>query len=494
MLRDLATTHAKVKLSLIRSFSACLLLCGVVITGQLRGQQTVDGPISVSVGSASEKCNIKVDSIDLTKLPALPRGYSALPSMAYRITSKASAVGPYAVTFGVPSINDEAAFNKLRVFHAEPDEFDPDSSAWVDRTGAEADASAPNFADRTIKAYSDRLESGIYVIAKVTEKFSQTTAMANLEVVASPPPRVVQMPAYITTSVIVKNNGPAPATDVGLKQQVARGRVVSMKSSQGTCKWKQVPGWVYCKLGPLAAGSFATIAVEIDPSPEFAGQYRSFVEVAAKEIDRNTDDNWAVATADTLADANSPPEVTLESPETEQLFEQGATVIFNATATDSDGSITKVEFFDFGKSLGIASSTDANHFSLSSNQLENGRHILSAIATDNGGRQKESNARHIFVNGPIKVRIVKQKTDSQLAAGSEVTLTAIATNPVGSIRKVEFFYNGGFLLGEATAKGDNQYSIVLRGLAKTNYAIEAIATDGTGLVSKSATLRFKVMK
>lgn len=258
---------------------------------------------------------------------------------------------------------------------------------------------------------------------------------------------MVQVPAHITTSVIVKNNGPATATDVGFKQQITTGLVVSMKPSQGACKWKLNPGWVYCKLGQLPAGGTATIVVVIDPSADFAGQYRSYVEVARKETDTDAENNWAVTIADTLGDPNLPPEVTLESPETEQLFEQGATVIFKATATDPDGSVTKVEIFDYGKSLGIATTTDANHFSLSSNQLPNGRHILSAIATDNGGRQKESNARHIFINGPIKVRILKQKTDSELAAGSDLTLTAIATNPVGSIKKVEIFLQRRILSG-----------------------------------------------
>jgi len=467
-------------------------LCAAVITGQQRDQKT-DGPISVNLGDVLEKGKIKIDAADLTTLPALPRGYSVMPNMAYRITTEATAVGPFTVVFGVPSVADEKTFNKLRVFHAEPDEFDPDSAVWVDRTGTEADASAPDFTRRTITAYSDQLESGIYVVATLTEKISPSTATADVEVVAGPAPKVVQMPAHITMSVIVKNNGPATATNVGFKQQIPRGAVISMKPSQGTCKWKQNPGWVYCKLGQLSAGVSATIAVEIDPWDDFAGQYLSYVEVAAKEIDGNPENNRSGATADTLADPNLPPEVTLESPETDQLFEPGATVVFKATAADSDGSITKVEFQDNGRTIGMATTPDAKHFSLSSNQLANGRHVLNAVATDNGGRQKSSNSQHIFVNGPIKITILKPKTNSELTAGSDLTLTAIATNPAGTIKKVEFFYNGG-LLGEAAASGDNRYTIELRGLEKTNYSIEAVATDDAGLISKSAMLRFNVMK
>ena len=472
----------------------CLLLFGAVITGQQHQKKASDGPISVKLGEVNETDKIKIDGVDLTTLPPLPRGYSAMPNMAYRIKTEATAVGPLTVVFGVPSITDEETFNSLRVFHAEPDEFDPDSPVWIDRTASAADASAPSFADRTITAYSDQLDGGIYVMAKLTEKVSPRTATADLEVVAPPAPNVVQMPAHITTSVTVKNFGPETATGVGLKQQITKGLVVSMKPSQGACKWKVNPGWVYCKLEQLPAGGSATVAVVIDPSSDFAGQYRSFVEVAAKEIDTNPENNWVVATASAVGDPNRPPEVKLESPETEQLFEQGTAIIFKATAADSDGSITKVEFFDYGKSLGIATTTDANLFSLSSNQLANGLHILSAVATDNGGRRQESNAKHIFVNGPIKIRILNQKTGSQLPSGSDLTLTAIATNPVGSIKKVEFFYNGGVSIGQAIGVGDNRYTIELRGLAKTDYSIYAMATDDAGLISKSATLRFNVKK
>ena len=52
---------------------------------------------------------------------------------------------------------------------------------------------------------------------------------------------------------------------------------------------------VYCKLGQLQAGDSATVAVVIDPSGDFAGQYRSSVEVAGKEIDRNPENNRGVA-------------------------------------------------------------------------------------------------------------------------------------------------------------------------------------------------------
>ena len=499
MSRYLGVAHHKARIIFFGSSSAivCLLslffcyeaVCGVMIAPQNRDKQSPDGPISVKLGDVYQKGDIKIEDADLSKLPSLPRGYSAMPKMAFRITTDAVAVGPYTVVFGVPSITDEAAFKSLRVFHAEPDEYDPDSFVWVDRTASSLDAPAPDFSHKTITAYSDELATGVYIIARLTEKIPSSTAVADLEVVADRAPEVVQMPANIILSVIVKNNGPQAATNVGLKQQIPRGPVVSMKASQGTCKWK--PGWVYCKLGQLATGASATLAVEFDPSPDFQGLYSSSIEVGANEIESNPDNNLGVASSNTRGDPNLPPEVTLEGPAMEELFEPGATVVFKATAKDPDGSITKVEFLDNDQSVGIGATTDAKNFSFSSNRLSNGRHVLNAIATDNGGRKTRSNAKHIFVNGPIKVRILEPKAESVITPGADLTLTAEAIHPSGSIKDVEFF-RFGMSLGQVTQLEDNRFTLTLRNIKSSKYYIEAIATDEAGSVSKSPLLELKV--
>ena len=177
----------------------------------------------------------------------------------------------------------------------------------------------------------------------------------------------------------------------------------------------------------------------------------------------------------------------------DQLFEPGATVVFEATATDPDGSITKVEFLDNDESLGIGATKDAKHFSFRSNQLRNGRHVLNAIATDNGGRKTRSNARHIFVNGPIKVRILEPKAEPLIEPGTDLTITAEAIHPSGSIKSVEFFTTG-ISLGKANSGQDNRFTVVIPKAHRARYSIEAVATDDAGSVSKSALLELKVSK
>src|ERR1044071_1344543 len=133
---------------ILNTILVCLLLSCVTTVAQNRDEKSSDGPIKVHLGDVYKKGNIKIEDVDVSSLPPLPRGYSAMPRMAYRITTDAEAVGPYTVVFGVNSISDEQIFNSLRIFHAEPDAFDPDSPVWVDRTGSGKDTPASDYSHK----------------------------------------------------------------------------------------------------------------------------------------------------------------------------------------------------------------------------------------------------------------------------------------------------------------------------------------------------------
>lgn len=470
---------------------AFIVLCGATFVWQSAAQEPPDGPVSVHLGDVFEKGNTRIEDADLKSLPALPQGYVALNNKAYRITTTAVAVGPYTVRFRAKSVTDEDTFKNLRILHVEPERYDPDSGVWVDRTASLPNAPAPDFAQKTINAYSDELESGYYVIARLIGKPAATDAATDLQVTAKGTPESVQMPAKITMLVTVKNNGPQVANDVGTLQNLNSGMVVSIKPSQGSCKHKQFR--LYCKLGQLAVGSSATIEVVVDPSGDFAGHYTSVIEVGGRSADTNGDNNQVVAEVLAHADPNAPPEVTLDTSVGEQPVEQGASVVLNATATDPNGSVTKVEFWDFDKNLGIGSTTDGKHFSFTLDSLSNGRHILFAVATDNAGRQAGSHTKHIFVNGPVKVRILEPKAETLVTPGSDLILTAEAIHPDGSIKSLEFFQVG-ISLGHATRTEGNRFTLKVPDIKRAKYHIEAVATDESGAVSKSPVLQLNISK
>jgi uncharacterized repeat protein (TIGR03803 family) len=78
---------------------------------------------------------------------------------------------------------------------------------------------------------------------------------------------------------------------------------------------------------------------------------------------------------------NAAPTVAIINPQNGKSFIAPATITIQATASDSDGSVTNVQFFDANTSLGNVSSSP---FNLTVN-LGVGQHRLIAVATDNRG-------------------------------------------------------------------------------------------------------------
>jgi hypothetical protein len=79
---------------------------------------------------------------------------------------------------------------------------------------------------------------------------------------------------------------------------------------------------------------------------------------------------------------NALPVVNITAPANGAVFTAPATVAINATATDGDGSITKVEFFNGSNKLGEDSTSP---YSFTWNNVTAGSYNLTAVATDNNG-------------------------------------------------------------------------------------------------------------
>ena len=90
----------------------------------------------------------------------------------------------------------------------------------------------------------------------------------------------------------------------------------------------------------------------------------------------------------TVLGANVPPTVALTSPADGASFPRDTAITLQATAIDSDGSVTQVQFFDGTDSLGVVT---ASPYTLSVSLLP-GSHSLTAAATDNQGAVSTSAA------------------------------------------------------------------------------------------------------
>lgn len=93
--------------------------------------------------------------------------------------------------------------------------------------------------------------------------------------------------------------------------------------------------------------------------------------------------------------SNQPPSVSLTSPANGASFSAGSTITVSANASDPDGSVSKVEFFRGGTSLGIDTSAP---YSVSWTNAAAGTHTFKAVATDNNNAVTSSATVSVTVN------------------------------------------------------------------------------------------------
>ena len=159
---------------------------------------------------------------------------------------------------------------------------------------------------------------------------------------------------------------------------------------------------------------------------------------------------------------------------------------------DSDGSVSLVEFYSGTTRLGSKSSAP---YSFTWNNVASGTYSLTVIATDNLSAKTTSSPVSIsVVNGtptvnqrPI-VKILNPSKGIKFEKLSTITIDAIASDPDGSVTKVEF-YNGPVRLVELTSA---PYSYTWKDVAAGNYSITAIATDNLNDTTISSQVKFAV--
>jgi len=200
---------------------------------------------------------------------------------------------------------------------------------------------------------------------------------------------------------------------------------------------------------------------------------------------------WAIATTAsynttsiTLSGtvANTAPTVTLATPTVSGTAP--ATVSLSATASDSDGTISKVEFLN-GSTV-IATIT-TSPYTYSWTNVAAGTYTITARATDNANATATSTAATATVTTSGSSNVLPTVTLATPTvsgtAPATVTLSATATDSDGTITKVEFL-NGSTVIGTDTS---SPYTYSWTNVAAGTYTITARATDNLNGVTTSST-------
>ncbi len=184
--------------------------------------------------------------------------------------------------------------------------------------------------------------------------------------------------------------------------------------------------------------------------------------------------------------ANSDPFVGLTSSASQILTTGSATL--TASAFDSDGTITKVEFYKNGALVATDTTTPYNYVFSSATP---GPFVMTARAYDDAGASAVSNGVSILVNsaGNGAPTVTMVGSPNSVAVGSPVALTATANDADGTISKIQF-YNGSTLLGEVSGAGSIQnvpgkYNFLFTPSAPGIYLLNAIAFDNLNLATTS---------
>jgi RHS repeat-associated protein len=221
-------------------------------------------------------------------------------------------------------------------------------------------------------------------------------------------------------------------------------------------------------------------------NPSFATlDLGSHTAVASYNGDFLNDSSTSPTVGYTIIATNSPPSVTFTSPADSATFIGPTNLLLAASASDVDGTIVKVEFFN-GQTLLAMVTQPPYQYNWAG--VTAGTYQLTAKATDNLGAVATSAAVNVTVAANQAPTVSMTATATDTIAPATVALAGSAADVDGSIAKVEFF-NGQTLLATVT-QAPYQYNWA--GVTAGTYQLTAKATDNLGVVATSVAVNVTV--
>jgi len=178
---------------------------------------------------------------------------------------------------------------------------------------------------------------------------------------------------------------------------------------------------------------------------------------------------------------SDPPVVSVTSPGNNATYTLPASIVINASASASSGTITKVAFYNGTTLLSIATKSPYSY--TWSKTSGTGSFALSAVATQTNGLTGSSSKVSITVSPHVAptVSLTSPANNSSYWLSANVPLTASAGATNAKISKVAF-YNGIKLLATITK---SPYSYTMSKVTAGTYKLTAVVTDSTGATATS---------
>ena len=148
-----------------------------------------------------------------------------------------------------------------------------------------------------------------------------------------------------------------------------------------------------------------------------------------------------VSASDPSGTPNQPPDVSITSPANNASYTAPASMTINASASDSDGTVSRVDFYAGGTLLGSDASSP---YSFNWTAVAAGSYSLTAVAVDNGGASTRSGAVNVTVSGtvstpttvvfnpsPDHATLVSSYLVALYRASDPITASPVATKNIG---------------------------------------------------------------
>jgi hypothetical protein len=175
------------------------------------------------------------------------------------------------------------------------------------------------------------------------------------------------------------------------------------------------------------------------------------------------------------------PNVSITSPTNNQAYVEPASITINASASDVDGTVKKVEFYKNG----VLMNTDlTTPYSYTMTNIYKGTDTLMAKAYDNDGLTTTSSVVTI-TNAPVKkfpaVSLTAPTNNATYTDPASIVISATAKDTDGTIAYVSFYANNSLVGTDFTAPYSITYSSVMKG----TYSLTAVAKDNDSLSTTS---------
>ncbi|HKW01637.1 MAG TPA: Ig-like domain-containing protein [Vicinamibacterales bacterium] len=191
---------------------------------------------------------------------------------------------------------------------------------------------------------------------------------------------------------------------------------------------------------------------------------------------------WGIAAA-----GNVPPDVSITTPAEGAALTTPGDITINATAGDSGGTVTSVDFFANGQPIGTDTTSP---YSVTWSNVAAGSYTLTAVATDNDGATTTSSEVHVTVaaNVPPSISITSPAEAAAFNAPATIAVTTSASDSDGTVASVAFYANGTLIGTDSSAPFTTTWANVTAG----TYTLTAIATDNNGASTTSNAVHVSV--